>query len=105
MSTSIAETNLAQLAEEIYQAHDEAELKIHPIAAIFPLLEGEALSQLADDIREHGLRDPICLYEGKVLDGRNRAAACALAGVTPKTYEFKNVWHQLVPFYLAHWLE
>ncbi len=33
---------------------------------------------------------PVWLYEGKILDGRNRWAACKIAGVTPKTQEYKG---------------
>ena len=63
-------------------------MDFHPIASIFPLLEGDELQALADDIRQHGLREPIWFYEGKVLDGRNRAAACAMIGVEPVTKPF-----------------
>jgi N6-adenosine-specific RNA methylase IME4 len=59
------------------------QLSDHPIAALFPLLDDVDMRSLADDIAAHGLIDPITLYEGMVLDGRNRYRACRLAGVEP----------------------
>ncbi len=51
----------------------------HPIAAIFPMIEGEAFEQFKADIKEHGIKELGLLYEGKILDGRNRyKAACEL---------------------------
>jgi transposase-like protein len=66
------------------------ELEFHPFAEIFPLLEGEEFRNLVEDIREHGLREHIWLYEGKVLDGRNRHRACIEAGVEPHFKEFQG---------------
>ena len=66
----------------------ERSYEFHPIAGIFPLLEGDELEALADDIRQNGLRQPVTLYEGKVLDGRNRVTACLMAGVKPTTQLF-----------------
>jgi ParB-like chromosome segregation protein Spo0J len=59
---------------------------VHPAAERLPLLDDEALAALADDIDEHGLNEPVWLYDDPVrgtvlLDGRNRARACALAEV------------------------
>ena len=53
--------------------------EFHPLANIFPLIEGQAYDDLKADIFKHGVRETIWLYEGKILDGRNRyRAACEL---------------------------
>jgi N6-adenosine-specific RNA methylase IME4 len=64
-------------------------LKFHPLADIFPLLDGYELAGLVDDIRANGLREPIWIYEQKILDGRNRHRAAAAAGVQcpARTYD------------------
>lgn len=68
--------------------------RAHPISALFPLMFASELSTLAEDIRANGLRIPITLHEGMVLDGRNRLRACELAGVEPRFEEFAggNPW-------------
>lgn len=71
-----------------------AERKIHPLAAAFPALSRDELQALADDIKEHGLKEPVTLYEGQVLDGRNRLAACVLAGVKPHFVTFGGSYEE-----------
>lgn len=44
-------------------------------AGLFPMMDAASLRELADDIRANGLRKPITLLDGKVLDGRNRHEA------------------------------
>lgn len=51
-------------------------MEAHKFADIFPMIEGNELEVLKNDIQEHGLLNPIVLYEGKILDGRNRFKAC-----------------------------
>ena len=63
-------------------------MKAHPAADLFPLMPPDELRNLADDIAKHGLREPVWLYEGLVLDGRNRVAACELVDVTPLFREY-----------------
>ena len=63
----------------------------HPIAEIFPMMGEVEMRELTASIAEHGLREPIILHEGKILDGRNRAIACAAAGVVPRFVEFEKL--------------
>jgi ParB-like chromosome segregation protein Spo0J len=63
-------------------------MKHHPIADVWPMMDEAKLQELADDIRKNGQLVPVWLYEGKILDGRNRWAACQIAGVEPNTKEY-----------------
>lgn len=65
-------------------------MKAHPAAEIFPLLDDVALRALADDIAERGLEHAIVLYQGAILDGRNRDRACAMAKVKPRFTEWEG---------------
>lgn len=66
-------------------------MKFHPYAEIFPLIEGAAFDELVADIKLHGLREKIWLYEGKILDGRNRYLACQKANVKLETRNYTGV--------------
>jgi hypothetical protein len=63
--------------------------ELHPACSAWPPMKQEELQELADDIAAYGLRDPVTLTpEGFLLDGRNRALACEMAGVEPATTIF-----------------
>ncbi len=77
-------------------------IEFHPLANIFPLIEGEDFEALVKDVRENGLREPIVLLEGKILDGRNRYRACVSAGLLPESLDHLTVpqikfFHHHVP--------
>ena len=58
--------------------------EVHPVANLFPMLPSEELQELADSIKQDGQLQPIVLApSGRLLDGRNRLAACKLAKVEP----------------------
>ncbi|MBI3694904.1 MAG: ParB N-terminal domain-containing protein, partial [Acidobacteria bacterium] len=64
---------------------DPATIEVHPIASLFPLIEGPEFDELVEDIRQNGLRTPLLLHaDGRILDGRNRLRACLVAGVEPR---------------------
>ena len=62
----------------------------HPLSDVFPMSDEDSYRALVKDIKEHGLREPIMIFDGKILDGRNRLKACIEAGIEPETKEFKG---------------
>ena len=68
----------------------QEERDFHPLADIFPLMQGQDFADLVADIRANGLHEPVWLYEGRVLDGRNRWRACREAGVEPRCREYEG---------------
>ncbi len=63
-------------------------LNYHPACLLFPPMGEQEIQELAADINERGLLNPVVLFEGKVLDGRSRLAACKIAGVKPRFIEW-----------------
>lgn len=62
----------------------------HPLSNLFPLMEGDEFDRLVDDIDKNGLLEPIVLFEGKILDGRNRYRACMKLGRKPTFKKYPN---------------
>src|SRR5262249_12632675 len=57
-------------------------IEFHPLANIFPLIEGADFDALVADIKAHGLAEKIVMHKGRPLDGRNRWRALAKLGLT-----------------------
>lgn len=56
-------------------------LGFHPLANLFPMIEGQAFLDLVEDVRTKGIRRKVILFEGLILDGRNRYRAGEAADV------------------------
>ena len=55
-------------------------LETHHIADWFPIMEEDEFEEFVDDVRINGIKKPIILHEGKILDGRHRHRARLLTG-------------------------
>lgn len=53
----------------------------HPVAEIFPMMSEKQFESFRDDIAENGVQEFGLLYQGMVLDGRNRYRACQEIGI------------------------
>src|SRR5262245_57432590 len=71
--------NDAVMAEAEFAVRVRA-LVPHPLADMFPLIEGDDFTALVEDIRANSIRVAIVLHEGKILDGRNRYRAAIECG-------------------------
>lgn len=72
-------------------------LEFHPLANLFPLIEGAEFDALVDDMRANGYRsgEEIVLFEAKILDGRNRYRAAIAAGLLKDEEGRGTSWHFL----------
>lgn len=63
---------------------------LHPLCTLFPRMVSTEFQALVADIKAHGLREPIVLHDGLILDGGNRYRACIQAGIEPHFSTFCN---------------
>ncbi len=79
-----------------FEAQDELveigdrQYRVHPAAAVFPIMSGREFDELVEDVRANGLREPVVVSGDQLIDGRNRVRACAAAGVVPEVRELAH---------------
>lgn len=78
------------------------QMQFHPYANVFPLMAGNEKSRHEADIAARGLKEDITLYEGKILDGRNRYLACVSTGVKPRFVQFDGDDQAALDFVVAN---
>lgn len=60
------------------------EMQFHPLSGLFPLMSESEFSALVADVSANGLREPLHVQDGSIVDGRHRYRACLAAGVEPR---------------------
>ncbi|MBQ0600846.1 hypothetical protein J7S78_13695 [Klebsiella oxytoca] len=67
------------------------EYDFHDTANAFPYISGDAYETLKEDIRINGILEPVYLFEGKIIDGRNRYRVAKELGLDDiPTEEYKG---------------
>jgi hypothetical protein len=56
-------------------------LPIHPAAELFPMMTEAELRELGEDIKKNDLHEGVVIFDGQLLDGRNRLDAMELVGI------------------------
>lgn len=76
----------------------EIKPEYHPIANLEPMMQEAELDLLVASMKRKGYdkRKPITMYEGKILDGRNRYVAAEHVGIKAHTIEFKGTYEEAV---------
>ena len=60
-----------------HEAQDELveiggrQYRVHPAAAVFPIMSGREFDELVEDVRVNGLREPVVVSSDQLIDGRN----------------------------------
>ena len=66
-------------------------LEVHPEAALLHKMPEVEFNNLCADIAANGLVNPITMYEGKILDGCTRYAACQRLGIDLEDKDFREI--------------
>ena len=65
--------------------------RVHPVAALFPMMEERDFNSLVEDIQAHGQLEPIIVDGDVLIDGRNRLKACEELGIKPKVVQWSEI--------------
>ena len=79
----------------------DEELEIGEFAKLTRSYTAKGFSDLADDIERNGLKEPITLWESKILDGRHRYRACKERGVVLRYEEFVGSEDEALDFVIS----
>jgi hypothetical protein len=69
--------------EDVHTALKKAVFEQHQFNNVMPIPKIEAINSLAESMQLHGQKDPIKLFQGKILDGWNRYICCLLLDYEP----------------------
>ena len=73
---------------------EEQELTVHPLAKMIPVIVTGDLDRLINNIKANGVNEPLVMFQGQVLDGRNRLAVASVLGATVQLTEFNGDYNE-----------
>jgi N6-adenosine-specific RNA methylase IME4 len=76
-------------------------MELHPLCHLFPPMSQEQFAGLVENIRGSFQREPIVVFEGKILDGRHRYKACVEIGIEPKFSTFEGTPQDAIEYIIA----
>lgn len=79
----------------------DTRIEFHPVANIFPMMTENEFESLKDNIEENGLIQPIYLFKGQIIDGRNRYLACLERGIEPTFRNYEGAESDLLTFVIS----
>lgn len=80
---------------------DTSALEAHPLADLLPRMSDREFADLKESIELDGLQNPIILFQGMILDGRNRYRACRELGPPIVAVEFVGSEQQALTYVLS----
>ena len=76
-------------------------LKPHPLAELMPAMSADEFTALTADIKRHGVREPVVVFENMILDGRHRLKACDELCIDPPSRVFEGTAEEAKAFVLS----
>lgn len=73
----------------------------HDYANLFPMLDAAAQDALRADVQEYGVREPVILFAGRILDGRNRYMAARDLGQDFPVADFEGTDAEALSYVLS----
>jgi hypothetical protein len=73
----------------------------HDYANLFPMLDAAAQDRLREDIQAHGVREPVIVFGGRILDGRNRYMAARDLGLDFPVADFVGTDAEALAYVLS----
>ena len=66
--------------------------ELHPLSLVMPPMSDDEYKQLLESIKQHGQMEPVVIFEGQILDGRHRYAACRELNIEPiiRKYSYEH---------------
>ena len=83
-------TNVEKMERRLAEAVAVFEYVAHELANLLPMIDENNFANLKADIAKQGILEPIVLFEGRILDGRNRYKAAKACGHKFTAANFKT---------------